>query len=92
MRFETKITRQSIPQTTLYLSHGGKHVKDMSVIEIVPPDDSGDWRYREMRVLNGASYMAGYTVMPGSAYSVPPNTLSPETEMLVIWERYEESE
>lgn len=55
---------------------------------LVPPDQSGDWRLREMTLMP-AMKMGGTFLCPEGSVYVP--TECQPTECLVIWERYKET-
>lgn len=90
MGFETRIVRQNMPSVThnAMVGVGGEFGK--SVMGLVPPDESGEWRYREMQLMPSYQMSPSYTVLQGASYSVPGGTSLPPYEILVVWERYEE--
>lgn len=54
MKFHTIITRQSLPPTTLWVAEHpvsaliGAH----NMRHLVPPDESGEWRFRDIKLVN----------------------------------------
>lgn len=87
MIYETKVVRQNMPSQTA-LPHVVPGL-GQSMIDLIPPDNTGAWRYREMQVLKTDAYEAGYSVSARD-YQVPPKH-QPTMELLVIWERYKEN-
>jgi hypothetical protein len=90
MSFETKVVRQFIPTSSA--SPSTSPASPGSVLELIQPDDSGGWRYREMIMLEPSQYDPGYTVTPDLGYTVPGKSTVSPYEALVIWERYKENE
>jgi hypothetical protein len=87
MSYETKIVRQSLPSCTYYPALMGgvpsSMVDGCHKIPLSPPDEPGDWRFREMHIMPAIQCNAS----PG----VPATTVLPH-ECLVIWEKYKEEE
>ena len=88
MIFETRVVRQYMPSQS---AQNGKRPDEFAGMnELIAPDDSGEWRYRDMQVLEGFSSGSSYVVHPTQSYSVPGVCASPSCEILVVWERYKE--
>lgn len=90
MGFETRIVRQNMPSVTHDAKVGTRGEFSKSVVGLVPPDESGEWRYREMQLMPSYHMSPSYTVLQGVNYNVPGDTTVPPCEILVVWERYEE--
>jgi hypothetical protein len=83
MTFETKIVRQTMPTVTMMPNGFAKNVPTEygDMIALIPPDTSGEWRYREMQILPA--------FQPASLLGQNPPVAQP-SECLVVWERYKE--
>jgi hypothetical protein len=84
MSFETRIIRQSLPSQTIFVAAYGvsppSPTNGANMLPLIPPDSSGAWRYREMKILD--------PVQP-----VSNSTLGVQAfECLVVWERYIEEQ
>jgi hypothetical protein len=81
MNFETRIIRQSLPPQTLSVTAYGvsppSPVSGANMLPLIPPDSSGAWRYREMKILDPVS---------NSTFGIQA------FECLVVWERYIEEQ
>lgn len=86
MTFETRVTRQGMPMSS-YQPNGMPPLDGTHVVNMTPPDLSGDWRYREMKVLEPSQFEPSYSVAGGN-YNVPSKSTVTPYEILVVWERY----
>lgn len=81
MNFEVKIVRQMIPENSVRF--GGVPINDASMLDMMPPDQSGQWRFREFKILD--------PMQPSTpiSSSYTPAGVTP-FECVVIWEKYKE--